>query len=147
MHTAATLECLALSSQHIRDAICAAGALPLLVDRLRSGQSQVQGLAARVLKSLASGSQQNKDAIHAAGALPLLVNLVWSGGLSLQRDAVEALTHLGSGTQQNKDAVIAAGTLFALVMLDHFVQDEGMVTAPTKLLEVCLQVFASPIAT
>ena len=51
--------------------ILAAGAVPLLVECLRSSQPVVQQQTAAALRHLADCSLQNKDAICAAGALSL----------------------------------------------------------------------------
>ena len=58
----------AVLHQANRDAIVAAGAVPLLVDWLRSDQPAVLEQTAGALWSLAAGSQQNRDAIAAFAA-------------------------------------------------------------------------------
>ena len=63
---------LAHGSQHTKKAICAAGALPLVIECLRSGNPGVQEEAAAALSELASHGH-TAEAIWAAGAVPWLV--------------------------------------------------------------------------
>ena len=122
---AGALAHLAVSSQHNRDAIAAAGAASALTALLRSEQSAVQDKAAGALKSLeagtqpihvplvwkkaTAGSQLLRDAIVAAGAVPLLVPLLRSDQPALQMQASGALWCLAHNSQQNRIATIAAG--------------------------------------
>ena len=89
--TVAALKSLANGSQQMKDAICAAGALPLLVQCLRSGHSGLIGQAAAALTCLTTGSQQNKDIIHAAGVVFALKAL---GYLELFRENERAALKL-----------------------------------------------------
>ena len=101
-------------SEQTRDAIIAAGTLPLLVALLRSDNSGLHQQAADALLSLAEGSQQNKDAIIAAGVVPLLVALLRSDKPAVHQPAAGALMSLTGGSQRN-NAIIAAGAVPLLV--------------------------------
>lgn len=85
--TASAFISLAAKSQHARDAIIAAGALPWLVGFLKSDKGFCQQpfrqdrhfsyrFAALALNNLAFQSQQTAQAIIAAGAVPPLVALL-----------------------------------------------------------------------
>ena len=86
-----TLEILAAGSQHNKDAIIAAGAMPLLVAALRSDQPKVQEQVSAALGILALGSQHTKDAIIAAGAVPALVCTLSSDQPNVQGHAASSL--------------------------------------------------------
>lgn len=105
---------------HAKDAIIAAGAVPLLLVLLRCGQPAAQEVAAAALVSLAHESQQAGKAIIAAGALPVLV-----AALGVQRPraalSMAILRELAIGSQQAREAIIAAG---AWPLLMHFLRSE-----------------------
>ena len=69
------LKGLATGSQQNKDAIIAAGALPVLVNLVWSSGSSLQQQAVGIFANLGDGAQQSKDAITAAGALSALVAL------------------------------------------------------------------------
>ena len=62
-------------SEQQADAVIAAGAVPLLVELLRSDLPALQKAAAGALWFLALGSQQSKDAIISGGDVPPLAAL------------------------------------------------------------------------
>ena len=120
-------------AQRSRDAIIAAGAVPLLVAMIGSDipytsksddclevarkVSYVQDVAAYALGNLAAGSQQNNDAVMAAGAVPVLVTMLRSHQPKAQQIAAATLARFAKGSQHSSDAVIAAGAVPLLVAL------------------------------
>lgn len=98
---AKALKHLAKGSQQSKDAVIAAGALPLLVTMLRSDRPNVRDVAVGVLGCVANGSQQSKDAVVAAGALPLLIALSLSqlptDMIGVQDEAAAAVALLNHG--------------------------------------------------
>ena len=69
--------------------ILAAGALPPLVNLLKSGSSEARENAAGVLWSLSVENPENRTKI--ANALPLLVNLLESNSYEARETAAERL--------------------------------------------------------
>jgi hypothetical protein len=107
-------------------AVVAAGALPPLVELLRSGSDDGKGYAAGALGMLADGNVDIMPVIVAVGALPPLVVMLSSGsedGSKLY--AVRALGVLAGGNVGIAAAVVAAGGIPPLVELLHSGSDEG----------------------
>jgi len=103
-------------SQQNKDAIIAAGALPLLANLLRSEKLSVLQPVLEACNSLAAfGSQQNYDAVIAAGVLPLVVSLLRSNMAGVQEVAARSVQALTQSSQQSADAVISLGALPLLV--------------------------------
>ncbi|DBB07689.1 TPA: hypothetical protein ACH3X3_009114 [Trebouxia sp. C0006] len=105
-------------SQQNKDAIIAAGALPLLANLLRSEKLSVLQPVLEACNSLAAfGSQQNYDAVIAAGVLPLVVSLLRSNMAGVQEVAARSVQALTQSSQQSADAVISLGALPLLVSM------------------------------
>ncbi|KAL2652573.1 hypothetical protein R1flu_020701 [Riccia fluitans] len=92
------------------------GAIPFLVDVLKSGVTEAQEHAAGAIFSLAL-NDENKMAIGVLGAIPPLIHLLRMNQQGARRDAAMALYHL-SFSQMNRSKLIKAGgvgTLLAIV--------------------------------
>jgi hypothetical protein len=92
----------------------AAGALPPLVELLRSSSDEGKAKAAGALWNLAI---VNKAAVAEVGALPPLVELLRGGSDEGRANAAGVLRSLTSGNDTDKAAVVAAGALLPLVEL------------------------------
>ena len=82
--------------------ILAAGALPPLVNLLKSGSSEARENAAGVLWSLSVENPENRTKIANAGALPLLVNLLESSSYEARETAAGALMNLAVMNPENQ---------------------------------------------
>ena len=118
-----------------------------LVQRLRSGSSDVQEEAAEALASLAHGSPDSRAAIAAAGSIPPLVRLLAAEQASLAEAAARALGQLVFSSQANQTAAVAAGA--APLLVRHLssssatlkVQAAGVILSLTsKVAAVCAAV-------
>ena len=99
---ACALLTLAKASQPSRNAIIAAGAVPLLPSLLQSGEGFVDEIAtAEALQNLASGSYSDKNAIIAAGALPMLVAILRSGQPRVHKPVADASNEPAVGSRLN----------------------------------------------
>jgi vacuolar protein 8 len=82
-------------ADRVAAAIVAAGAIPLLVELLRSDSDEGKTESARALQLLFSNGATNKKVIVAAGALPLLVELLQGRLYEGRKNAAFALYCLG----------------------------------------------------
>ncbi|RRT48689.1 hypothetical protein B296_00020655, partial [Ensete ventricosum] len=78
-----------------KDKIVKSGAVPHLVELLRSGKNSLRELATAAVLTL-SASTPNKPTIATSGAVPLLVEILISGSIQGRVDAVTALYNLSS---------------------------------------------------
>jgi hypothetical protein len=85
-----------------------------LLQKLRSGQADMQRAAAGELRLLAKRNIENRVCIAEAGAIPLLIGLLLSHDLKTQEHAVTALLNL-SINDNNKGAIVNAGAINPIV--------------------------------
>ena len=112
------VEAVARLARSHRDAVREAGGIAPLVTLLRSGSSEVQGLAAAVLRDLATDNPANRDAILNAGGLDELVEMVRSDATRpAAGEAAGALRALSSGFPLGCKAICSAGGIEALVQM------------------------------
>ncbi|GAQ78480.1 ARM repeat superfamily protein [Klebsormidium nitens] len=98
-------------------AVAAAGAIPPLVDVLRTPSSTVVWVeAAQTLASLAINNEENKASIGLAGAIPPLVNLLGLPSREAREAAVGGLSCLARN-EHNKQAIMDAGAVTGLVRM------------------------------
>ena len=94
-----------------------AGAIPSLIERVRSGTPVERGEAAEALGNIAA-NDKNQAAIAAEGAIPPLINLLSSGAPEARETAAFALRRLA--LNENIAIVVAkAGALPSLIELLH----------------------------
>ncbi|KAH7684182.1 Armadillo-like helical-containing protein [Dioscorea alata] len=84
---------LAVRNERNKDKIVKTGAVPHLVELLRSENCGLRELATAAILTL-SASDANKTIIAASGVVPLLVQILVSGGIQGKVDAVTALYNL-----------------------------------------------------
>lgn len=85
-----------------------------LLQKLKSGQADMQRAAAGELRLLAKRNFENRICIAEAGAIPLLVDLLSTLDLKTQEHAVTALLNL-SINDNNKGAIVSAGAINPIV--------------------------------
>lgn len=85
-----------------------------LLQKLKSGQPDIQRAAAGELRLLAKRNVENRSCIADAGAIPLLVGLLSTQDLKTQEHAVTALLNL-SINDNNKGAIVMAGAINPIV--------------------------------
>jgi vacuolar protein 8 len=101
---------LAFGNVDVAAAIVAAGALPPLVELLRSGSDEVKMCAAKVLgRDLADTDIDIAAAVVAAGAMSPLVELLYGGSDAVKKYASPALVSLGLGKPVLAAAIVRAG--------------------------------------
>lgn len=86
---------LAVRNERNKDNIVKSGAVPYLVELLRSENSTIRELATAAVLTL-SASTSNKPTIASSGAVPLLVQILISGSIQGKVDAVTALYNLST---------------------------------------------------
>ncbi|CAL9152551.1 unnamed protein product [Musa hybrid cultivar] len=86
---------IAVRNEGNKDKIVKSGAVPHLVELLRSGKNSLRELATAAVLTL-SASTPNKPTIATSGAVPLLVEILISGSIQGRVDAVTALYNLSS---------------------------------------------------
>lgn len=87
-----------------------------LLQKLRSGQSDMQRAAAGELRLLAKRNVENRVCIAEAGAIPLLIGLLSSEDLKTQEHAVTALLNL-SINDNNKGVIVNSGAINPIVQV------------------------------
>ena len=118
-------------------AIREAGAIPLLVELLKSGSAEARRYAAGALENIADANAENKVVIREAGGIPPLLALVeggsaYAGPISAYAGpiSVSALRTLAHNNEDNAVATaVARGRVEAIVELAR----RGSVTIRTKL--------------
>ena len=120
------------STDPMRGALAAAGALPPLVAMLGDGTAEERAAAAEALWKLAR-NKYNKAAIAATGAIEPLVALVRDGDARGKATAAGALLNLAAGDAAIKAAIAAAGAIEALVALVRDGDAEGKANAARAL--------------
>lgn len=86
---------LAVRNERNKDKIVKSGAVPHLIELLRSENSNLRELATAAVLTL-SASSSNKPTITSSGAVPLLVQILISGSIQGKVDAVTALYNLST---------------------------------------------------
>ncbi|XP_010929032.1 U-box domain-containing protein 45 [Elaeis guineensis] len=86
---------LAVRNERNKDKIVKSGAVPHLIELLRSEISSLRELATAAVLTL-SASPSNKPTISSSGAVPLLVQILISGSIQGKVDAVTALYNLST---------------------------------------------------
>jgi vacuolar protein 8 len=122
----------AQSTDPMRGALAAAGALPPLVAMLGDGTAEERAAAAEALGKLAR-NDANKAAMAAAGAVEALVALVRDGNCEGKAKAAAALGNLADGEDAIKAAIVAAGATEPLVALVRDGDAEGKANAAAVL--------------
>ncbi|KAL3520753.1 hypothetical protein ACH5RR_018902 [Cinchona calisaya] len=112
---AGELRLLAKRNADNRICIAEAGAIPLLVELLRSPDSRTQEHAVTALLNL-SINDANKGTIVNAGAIPDIVDVLKIGSMEARENAAATLFSL-SVVDENKVAIGAAGAIPALINL------------------------------
>jgi vacuolar protein 8 len=120
------------STDLMRGALAAAGALPPLVAMLGDGTAEERAAAAEALRKLAR-NDANKAAIAAAGAIEPLVALVRDGDARGKAEAAGALWSLAYGDVAIVSAIAAAGAIEPLVALVRDGDREGKAIAAAAL--------------
>ena len=120
------------SSDPMRGALAAAGALPPLVAMLGDGTAEERAAAAEALWKLAR-NEANRAAIVAAGALEPLAALVRDGDAQGKANAASALWSLAAGDAAIKAAIVAAGALVPLAALVRDGDAQGKANAAGAL--------------
>uniref|UniRef100_A0A7S1RE20 Armadillo repeat-containing protein 8 n=1 Tax=Alexandrium catenella TaxID=2925 RepID=A0A7S1RE20_ALECA len=98
-----------------RVAVARAGAIPPLVQMLRSQFSECQLQAAWALHNLTSKNADNKEAVVREGGVMPLVAVLRSGTPEAKSQVVGVLRNLSGGSVSCKAAVEAAGTISMVV--------------------------------
>ncbi|KAG0461617.1 hypothetical protein HPP92_021914 [Vanilla planifolia] len=106
---------LAVRNERNKEKIASNGAIPLLVEILRS-DNQLGELATASLLSL-SASNSNKPDIASSGAIPLLVKILVSGSIQGRVDAVTALFNLFSCSECGVDLFLPVEAVRPLLSL------------------------------
>ena len=120
---------------HLNDAmkvaIREAGAIPLLIELLKSGSADTRRSAASALENIAHANAENTALIVEAGGIPPLLALVEAAGSVIAGlMSVEALRMLAHNNEDNAVATaLARGRVEAIVELAR----RGSVTIRTKL--------------
>ena len=120
------------STDPMRGALAAAGALPPLVAMLGDGTAEERAAAAEALWKLAR-NEANCAAIVAAGALVPLTALVRDGDAQGKAHAAAALVNLATGDAAIKAAIVAAGALVPLAALVRDGDAQGKAHAAAAL--------------
>ena len=113
-----TVGCLAASSASNQTTIVDSGALPLLVNMLRTPApplSKERGWAAAALARLATNNSRNKAMIAGLGAIPTLVEMLSSEQDLEAEEAASALCNLSANNEANKHLISMSGAVSALV--------------------------------
>jgi hypothetical protein len=118
---------------HLNDAmkiaIREAGAIPLLIELLKSGSADTRRSAASALENIAHANAENQVVIREAGGIPPLLARVEGGGRAAT-NSVDALRMLAHNNEDNAVATaLARGRVEAIVELAR----RGSVTIRTKL--------------
>jgi hypothetical protein len=99
-----------------KDALCSAGAIPLMVQLLKSSDISKSSVFF-CLWSLVRSDSKNQSAAAAEGAIPLMVQLAKSSDAVTQKKAVFALGHLVYDHSKNQSAAAAEGAIPLMVQL------------------------------
>ena len=97
--------------------ITQAGAIPAVVQLLKTAPAAVQDTAAGILGNLAIQNPANQSAIVAAGALPPLVGLLLKGTSPAKEQACFAMWNLACQHPENQLAIEQAAAIKPLVTL------------------------------
>ena len=97
--------------------IAEAGAIPHIVELLRSGNVELQKEAAKLVVNLSLNDSNLRAEIVKAEAIQPLAELLQSGCTSAQEKAAKALEQLAFGNEDYQVAIAAAGTITPLVHL------------------------------
>ena len=115
--------------------IAAAGAIPILIDIIRTGAAKHYALGA--LANLARGPSVIRDAVAAAGgpngSIALFVEFMRSGSKSQKKWATVALLCLAKGSDERKIAIRTAGALPPAIDLARSGGDRAKKNAATLL--------------
>ncbi|CAK8573118.1 unnamed protein product [Lathyrus sativus] len=133
---AGELRLLAKRNADNRVCIAEAGAIPLLVELLSSGDPRTQEHAVTALLNL-SINESNKGTIVNAGAIPDIVDVLRSGSMEARENAAATLFSL-SVLDENKVAIGAAGAIPALIKLLCEGTPRGKKDAATAIFNLCI---------
>ncbi|MQL80912.1 hypothetical protein Taro_013372 [Colocasia esculenta] len=106
---------LAVRNERNKVTIVESGAVPPLVELLKSESSGLRELAAAAILTL-SAAESNKPTIMASGAAPLLVQILINGSIQGKVDAVTALYNLSS-CKESLDPSLYVGAVAPLLAL------------------------------
>jgi len=100
-----------------RISVARAGAVPPLIQLLRSTTSEAQLQAAWALHNLTSKNSDNKEAVVREGGVSPLVNVLRMGTAEAKAQAVGALRNLSGGSLGCKAAIETSGAIPTIVAL------------------------------
>ncbi|PSC69879.1 U-box domain-containing 4 [Micractinium conductrix] len=127
---AGALANLAANSSEAQALIASAGAIPLLVDVLRTGTAAAKQHAARAIRNLAGRDTSNKMRVAEAGGIPLLVAMMagCGGGASGASDAsrqaaASALSNIACNCEDTQKRIVVEGAL--QVVCDMLLPSDG----------------------
>lgn len=133
---AGELRLLAKRNTDNRICIADAGAIPLLVELLSSGDSRTQEHAVTALLNL-SINEANKGIIVSVGAIPDIVDVLKNGSMEARENAAATLFSL-SVVDENKVAIGAAGAIPPLIDLLQVGTPRGKKDAATAIFNLCI---------
>ncbi|KVI06875.1 Armadillo [Cynara cardunculus var. scolymus] len=133
---AGELRLLAKRNTDNRICIADAGAIPLLVELLSSGDSRTQEHAVTALLNL-SINEANKGIIVSVGAIPDIVDVLKNGSMEARENAAATLFSL-SVVDENKVAIGAAGAILPLIDLLQEGTPRGKKDAATAIFNLCI---------
>lgn len=112
-----------------------AGAVPPLIELLKSQKGSLRELAAAAILTL-SAAPPNKPTIAALGAAPLLVQILHSGTVQGRVDAVTALHYLSSGMENSAPIIDATAVSPLINLLKECKKYSKFAEKATALLEI-----------
>ena len=117
--------------------IAAAGAIPILIDIIRTGRTAAKHHALGALANLTRGPSVIKDAVAAAGgpngSIALFVEFMRSGSEYQKEYAATTLAHLAKGSDERKIAIKTAGALPPAIHLARSGDDKAKEFAASLL--------------
>ncbi|WJX81802.1 non-specific serine/threonine protein kinase [Trifolium repens] len=135
-YAAGELPILARNSDHNRNLIGEAGAIPLLVDLLYTPDAGTQEHAVTALLNL-SICDENKERIMASEAAPGILHVLKSGSMQARENAAATFFSI-SKADESKKAIGASGAIKALVTLFCEGSQRGKLDAASALFNLCL---------
>ncbi|XP_020579957.1 LOW QUALITY PROTEIN: U-box domain-containing protein 6-like [Phalaenopsis equestris] len=106
---------MAVRNEQNKEKIVSSGAVPLLIEMLRSDNILRDTATAAILTL--SSSKPNKPIIAAAGAIPLLVNILTSGTIQGRVDAVTTLHNLSNHFENTDNLFLSVDAVIPLLAL------------------------------
>ncbi|CAA7397895.1 unnamed protein product [Spirodela intermedia] len=126
---------LAVRNERNKVTIVESGAVPPLVELLKSESSGLRELAAAAVLTL-SAAESNKSAITASGAAPLLVQVLVNGSIQGKVDAVTALYNLSSSKESLDPNLYVEAVTPLLTLLKESKKYSKFAEKASSLLEI-----------